>query len=203
MTDAPPATDLVLPLRPRRFDPHAEDRQLQLTVATALPPVCPAHGLPAIGPTEEILRFWGKAGAFRQEGVGRNLLEALKAATLGKLVAECNEPTVAVQATWPKCERCVARADARVRKLIVYYVGSLFPLLLAGMLYLAIPSAVTLLAGLAGVLLLFAAIMLGPAVFTGLDRYLVAAMAPDAGTVTVRVHPEFARAWTGLERSRP
>ncbi|MEV0336777.1 hypothetical protein [Nocardia sp. NPDC050717] len=198
MTEAHSPTDLVLPLRPHRFDRFAEERQLQLTLATALPPVCPAHGLPATGPKEEYLRFWGKPGSYRQEGMGRLLYEMVKGAALGQLVAHSNEPTALVRATWPECERCVARADARVKKLIVYYVGSLFPLLLGGMLYVAHPSAVTLLTGLAGVVILFLAVLLGPTAFARLDRYLVAAISPDAGSLTVRAHPEFARAWSGL-----
>ncbi|WP_278262637.1 hypothetical protein [Nocardia sp. AG03] len=197
MTSSTPATDVVLPLRPHVFDPLGEQRQLQLTLATALPPVCLVHGRPATGPRDENLRFWGKPGSYRQEGFGRLFYETIKKLVLGRLVIDCNEPTAVVKATWPECERCAARSDTRVKTLIAYYVCSLFPLVLGGGLYLAAPSSFAVLCGAAGILVLIFAVGLGPVFFARMDRYLVATIAPDAGSVTLRVHPDFAHAWSG------
>ncbi|MFE5480850.1 hypothetical protein ACFQ9R_34485 [Nocardia sp. NPDC056541] len=196
MTTSNPRIDLALPLRPHIFDSHAEPRQLQLTLATPLPPVCLGHGQDAIEPKEQILRFWGKPGAYRQEGVGRLLWERPKSA-LGALVVDCNEPLAIVKARWPECGRCAARADARIKKLIAYYVSSLVPLFVGGALMMARPSAFAWILCAAGVGLVFLAVLLGPAVFVRTDRYLEATLAPDASSVTVRAHPDFARSWSG------
>ncbi|WP_336083494.1 hypothetical protein [Nocardia sp. SSK8] len=193
---------MVLPLRPHTFDPLGEQRQLQLTLATALPPVCPVHGLPATGPKDEYLRFWGKPGAYRQEGFGRRTFETVKSLTLGKLVAECNEPTALIKAAWPECERCVARRDTRVKALIAYYVCSLFPLVLGVGLYFAAPSSFALLTGAAGLLVLALAVVLGPSVFARMDRYLAASITPDASALTLTVHPDFALACSRLNQAR-
>ncbi|MGW4633639.1 hypothetical protein [Nocardia sp. NPDC004415] len=198
MTSSTTATDVVLPLRPHRFDPHGEQRQLQLTLAKALPSVCPAHGRPATGPRDEYLRFWGKPGAYRQEGFGRRTFETVKSLILGKLVEDCNEPTALIKASWPACGRCAARHDTRVKALIAYYVCSLFPLVLGVGLYFAAPSSFALLTGAAGLLVLTLAVVLGPTVFARMDRYLAASIAPDASAVTLRVHPDFALAWSRL-----
>ncbi|MFC9477231.1 hypothetical protein ACWF99_33005 [Nocardia sp. NPDC055002] len=196
MTTSNPRIDLALPLRPHVFDSHAEPRQLQLTLATPLPPVCLVHGQHAIEPKEQILRFWGKPGDYRQEGAGRLLWELPKSA-LGALVVDCNEPLALVKARWPECEQCAARADSRVKKLIVYYVSSLVPLFAGGALMFTRPSAFAWILCAAGVGLVLLAVMLGPAVFARTDRYLEATLAPDASSVTVRAHPDFARSWSG------
>ncbi|MFD6401720.1 hypothetical protein [Nocardia sp. NPDC060249] len=196
MTTSNPRIDLALPLRPHVFDSHAEPRQLQLTLATPLPPVCLVHGQDAIEPKEQILRFWGKPGAYRQEGVGRLLWELPKSA-LGALVVDCNEPLAIVKARWPECERCAARAGARIKKLIAYYMTSLAPLFVGGALIMTRPSAVAWILCAAGVGLVLLAVMLGPAMFARTDRYLEATLAPDASSVTVRAHPDFARSWSG------
>ncbi|MFE1597226.1 hypothetical protein [Nocardia sp. NPDC058705] len=196
MTTSNPRIDLVLPLRPHVFDPHGEERQLQLTLAGPLPPVCLVHGRAAIGPKDQILRFWGKPGAYRQEGIGRLLWELPKSA-LGQLVVDCNEPLAIVKAKWPECEQCAARADARIKKLIVYYVGSLAPLGVGLGLMMTFPSAFAWILCAAGVGFIVLAVMLGSVVFARADRYLEAALAPDASAVTVRAHPDFARSWSG------
>ncbi|MFD3745930.1 hypothetical protein [Nocardia sp. NPDC058633] len=196
MTTANPRIDLVLPLRPHVFDSHAEQRQRQLTVAGSLPPVCLVHGRASIGDKSQNLRFWGKPGAYRQEGIGRLLWELPKS-SLGALVVDCNEPLAIVAARWPECEQCAARADARIKKLIVYYVGSLVPLFVGGTLMLARPSAFAWILCAAGVGVLLLAVAIGSAVFARTDRYLEASLAPDATAVTVRAHPDFARAWSG------
>ncbi|TCJ93463.1 hypothetical protein DFR71_5309 [Nocardia alba] len=188
-----------MPLRPHVFDRHAEPRQLQLTLATPLPPVCLVHGQAAVEPKEQVLRFWGKPGAYRQEGVGRLLWELPKSA-LGVFVIDRNEPLAIVKARWPECERCAARADARVKKLIVYYVGSLVPLCVGVALMFSRPSAFAMILCAAGVGLVLLAVMLGSVVFARTDRYLEAALAPDASSVTVCAHPDFARSWSGQEQ---
>ncbi|MFC8386314.1 hypothetical protein [Nocardia sp. NPDC057272] len=154
------------------------------------------HGQRAIEPKEQILRFWGKPGDYRQEGAGRLLWELPKSA-LGALVVDCNEPLALVKARWPECEQCAARADSRVKKLIVYYVSSLVPLFAGGALMFTRPSAFAWILCAAGVGLVLLAVMLGPAVFARTDRYLEATLAPDASSVTVRAHPDFARSWSG------
>ncbi|MFC6013403.1 hypothetical protein [Nocardia lasii] len=196
MTTSNPRVDLVLPLRPHVLDPNGEDRQLQLTVAGPLPPVCLVHGRPATGPKNQLLKFWGKPGAYRQEGFGRRLFELPKGA-LGRIVAECNEPLAIIGAQWPECEQCAVRADTRVRVLIAYYMSSLLPLFVGVGLMATIPSAFAWILCAAGIGVIVLAVLAGSVVFVRLDRYLVASLAPDASSVTVSAHPDFARVWAG------
>ncbi|MFE3545717.1 hypothetical protein ACFXK0_22370 [Nocardia sp. NPDC059177] len=195
-------TDLVLPLRPRILDQHAEARQLQLVPAVQLPPVCPVHGGPATGPKDENLRFWGKPGSYRQEGVARLLLEVVKKDLFGSLVTDCNEPTALIRAQWPACAECARQADTRTRMEIVFWMCALAPMTIGIGLMLTVPSVYAYLAAILGFFFIFLAAHFHGPVFTGLDRYLTASLAPDASSVTLRVHPEFARAWSGLNQSR-
>ncbi|PKV76528.1 hypothetical protein [Nocardia fluminea] len=76
-------------------------------------------------------------------------------------------------------------------------MSSLAPLLVGGALMTAGPSAFAWILCAAGVGFVLLAVLLGPALFVRTDRYLAATLAPDASTVTVRAHPDFARAWSG------
>ncbi|MFB7878337.1 hypothetical protein ACFC06_24085 [Nocardia sp. NPDC056064] len=202
MTASNPSTDLVLPLRPHAFDHLAEARQLQLTLAASLPPVCPAHGDPATGPKDEFLRFWGKPGSYRQEGAARLLLEVVKKDVLGSLVSECNEPTAMIKARWPQCAQCSTRNDARTRKEIAFWMCTLAPMTIGLGLLVAAPSVYAWLTAFLGFLFIFLMAHFHGPIFAGTDRYLTASLAPDASAVTLRVHPEFARACPELDQAR-